>query len=151
MHLGALTRPELVFVGLPGSDRSTVLKAMADGLADRSVLADSELLYERLLEREELGSTALGGGVAIPHCKMKELDEVIVALGISRRGVDFAADDGQPVRLLFLVVSPEDKPADHLQSLSAISKWVSSHERVEEILGIEDPETIYQLLHGEED
>jgi len=150
MQLGALTRPELIFVELPGSDTPTVLKAMADGLAARTIVGDADSLYDRLLEREELGSTGLGGGVAIPHCKMKKLDEVIVAVGISRRGVDFAADDGQPVRLLFLVVSPEDKPADHLQSLSAISKWVKSPARVEEILEIKDPDAIYQLLKDAE-
>lgn len=150
MHLGALTKPALIFVELAGSDRPTVLKAMADGLAARSILPDPDVLYERLLEREELGSTGIGGGVAIPHCKMKDLDEVVVAIGISRRGVDFAADDEKPVRLLFLVVSPEDKPAAHLQSLSAISKWVTSRERVEEILEMDDPEAIYQLLETEE-
>ena len=150
MHLGALTKPALIFVELAGSDRPTVLKALADGLVARSVLTDSEVLYERLLEREELGSTAIGGGVAIPHCKMKDLDDVIVAIGISRRGVDFASDDQQPVHLLFLVVSPEDKPADHLRSLSAISKWVTSRKRVEEILEMDDPEAIYELLKAEE-
>lgn len=149
MHLGDLTQPELIFVELPGSDRPTVLKAMADGLAAGSVLTDAEGLYERLLEREDLGSTGIGGGVAIPHCKMKDLDEVIVAIGISRRGVNFAADDLQPVRLLFLVVSPEDKPADHLQSLSAISKWVKNRQRVEEILEMDAPEAIYELLETE--
>jgi PTS system nitrogen regulatory IIA component len=151
MHLGALTKPDLVFVGLPGSDRPTVLKAMADGLAARSVLPDAEVLYERLLEREALGSTGIGGGVAIPHCKMGNLDQVLMAIGICRRGVDFAADDQQPVRLLFLVVSPEDEPAEHLRSLSAISKWVKSRRRVEEILEMNDAEEIYQLLKTEEE
>ena len=150
MHLGALTKPALIFVELAGSDRPTVLKALADGLVAGSVLTNSEVLYERLLEREELGSTAISGGVAIPHCKMKDLDDVIVAIGISRRGVDFDSDDQQPVHLLFLVVSPEDKPADHLRSLSAISKWVTSRERVEEILEMDDPEAIYELLKVEE-
>lgn len=150
MHLGALTKPGLIFVELPGSDRPTLLKAMADGLIARSALQDADSLYERLLEREELGSTALGGGVAIPHCKMKGLDKVIVAIGVSRRGVDFAAEDGQPVYLLFLVVSPEGRPAEHLQSLAAISKWVKNRERVAEILDIDDPEAIYQLVKEEE-
>jgi len=150
MQLGALTKPELVFVGLPGSDRSTVLKAMADRLTATSSLPDAEVLYERLLEREELGSTGIGAGVAIPHCKMTDLDDVIVAIGISRRSVDFAADDQQPVRLLFLVVSPEEKPAEHLQALSAISKWVKSRQHLEEILEMDDPEAIFQLLKAEE-
>lgn len=149
MELGALIKPGLIFVALPGSDRSTVLKAMADGLADRLGLDDADVLYQRLLEREDLGSTAIGGGVAIPHCKMKNLDEVIVGIGVTLRGIDFSAEDEQPVRLLFLVVSPEDKPADHLQSLSAISRWVKDQSRVDSILELEDSDAIYQLLGAE--
>ena len=146
MNLGDLTRPELVFVGLPGTDRPTILKAMADRLAESSVFEDSDALYQRLWEREKLGSTAIGSGVAIPHCKMKELDEVVVAIGVSKRDVDFESEDGEPVRLLFLVVSPEDKPADHLRSLAAISKWVKNDSHVEALLKTEDPGEIYRLL-----
>lgn len=148
MNLGDLTRPDLVFVDLEGSDRPTVLKAMSDRLAKSSVFDDSDALYQRLWEREELGSTGIGSGVAIPHCKMDNLDEVVVAIGISRRDVDFASDDGAPVRVLFLVVSPSDKPADHLRSLAAISKWVKSDSHVEDLLKTEDPDEIYQLLRG---
>ncbi len=150
MHLGALIRPGLIFVELPGSDRSTVLKALADSLAAREILSDPEGLYERLLEREELGSTGIGGGVAIPHCKVKGLDEVVVAIGTTQRAIEYAAEDGQPVRLFFLVISPEDEPAAHLQVLSAISRWVKDKEGVEKILEQEDSDQIYQLLRGEE-
>ena len=148
MNLGDLTRPELVFVDLPGSDRPTILKAMSDRLAESSVFEDSDALYQRLWEREELGSTAIGSGVAIPHCKMKELDEVVVAIGVSKREVDFESEDGEPVRLLFLVVSPDDKPADHLRSLAAISKWVKSDSDVNALLKTEDPDEIYRMLKG---
>lgn len=150
MHLGELTKPDFVFVGLAGSDRPTVLKAMADRLVSSSTLDDADALYQRLWEREELGSTAIGSGVAIPHCKIKNLDEVLVAIGTSNRGVDFASEDQQPVRLLFLIVSPEGKPAAHLRSLSAISKWVKNRANVDQILEMEDPEAIYQLLKQEE-
>ena len=146
MILGDLIRPELVFVGLPGSDRPTILKAMSDRLAESSVFEDADVLYQCLWEREELGSTAIGSGVAVPHCKMKDLDGVVVAIGVSKRNVNFESDDGEPVRLLFLVVSPDDKPADHLQSLAAISKWVKSDSHVEDLLKTEDPDEIYRLL-----
>ena len=149
MQLGAWIQPDHIFLSLPGADRPTALKALADGLADKVALGDAEDLYQRLLEREELGSTALGAGVAIPHCKVKDLDDVLVAIGITRKGIDYAAEDGQPVRLLFLVVSPEDKPAEHLRSLSAISKWVKNRSRVEEILELEDVDSIYSLLTEE--
>lgn len=146
MNLGDLTKPELIFVDLPGSDRPTILQAMSDRLAKGTVLEDADALYQSLWEREELGSTAIGSGVAIPHCKMKDLDEVIVAVGVSRREVDFASEDGNPVRLLFLVISPEDKPADHLRSLAAISKWVKSDSHVEDLLQTGDADEIYRLL-----
>lgn len=146
MNLGDLTKPEHIFVDLPGSDRPTILQAMSDRLAESLVFADADALYQSLWEREELGSTAIGSGVAIPHCKMKDLDEVIVAIGVSRREVEYASEDGKPVRLLFLVVSPEDKPADHLRSLAAISKWVKSDSHVEDLLQTGDPDEIYRLL-----
>lgn len=149
MNLKGLVKPEHIFVGLPGSDRPTVLKAIADRLTATSDLRDAEVLYERLLEREELGSTGIGGGVAIPHCKFDRLEEVIIAVGTCRREVDFAADDGQPVRLLFLVVSPENKPAEHLRSLSAISKWVKTGPPVGEILDMEEPAAILATLQTE--
>ena len=146
MNLGDLTKPELIFVDLPGSDRPTILQAMSDRLTEVHVCEDADDLYRNLWEREELGSTAIGSGVAVPHCKMKDLDEVIVAIGVSRREVDFASEDGNPVRLLFLVISPEDKPADHLRSLAAISKWVKSDSHVEDLLKSGDAGEIYRLL-----
>jgi PTS system nitrogen regulatory IIA component len=146
MNLADFTRPDLVFVDLPGSDRPTILKAMSDRLAESLDVGDPDTLYQRLWEREELGSTGIGSGVAIPHCKMQDLKDVVVAIGVSHRDVDFSSEDGVPVRLLFLVVSPQNKPADHLRSLAAISKWVKSGSHVEDLLQAEDPEEIYRLV-----
>ena len=95
MHLGALIKPDLIFVGLPGSDRPTVLKAMADGLAARSVLAGRRAALRAASGARRLGSTGIGGGVAIPHCKMKDLDESDRGHWYQPRGVDFAADDNK--------------------------------------------------------
>lgn len=151
MQLGALTRPELVFVGVPGSEQSSVLRALADRLAAASEIEDADELYQRLLEREGLGSTALGNAVAIPHCKMKGLQRVIVAVGLSAQDVSFNTSDGQPVRLFFVVASPQDDPTAHLQSLSAISKWIKADRHVERILELDEPTEIYDLLQRESD
>ena len=93
-----------------------------------------------------LGSTAIGSGVAIPHCKMENLRRVEVAIGLSREGVEFESEDGRPVQLFFLVVSPTDSPAAHLRALAAISKWVKADRHVERLLALEEPEEIWQLL-----
>lgn len=151
MRLASLTRVDLVFGDLPGADGPTVLRAFAERLAAGGIVEDADDLYRRLLEREKLGSTALGEGVAVPHCKVEEIDEVVVAIGICRRAIDFQAVDGAPVRLLFLVISPDSAPAAHLQALATISKWVKADRHVERILELEEPEKIYAMLAADEE
>ena len=75
-----------------------------------------------LLEREKLGSTGIGYGVAIPHGKMKDLKKILVSFARSKRGVDFQATDEKPVHLFFLIVAPENSTASHLKVLSDISR-----------------------------
>jgi PTS system nitrogen regulatory IIA component len=151
MRLANLTHPELIFPRLAGSDRPTVLRAFADRLAEISPTTDADELYRLLCEREDLSSTGIGSGVAIPHCKMNGLSEVVVAIGLCEHPVDYDAEDGEPVDLLFLLVSPEDAPAEHLQSLSAVSKWVKANRHVEKIRQLDDAVSIYELLERETD
>lgn len=149
MNLGSLTDPQLIFPDLPGEDVEGVLRALAERVASRGMVADAASLYDKLMEREQLGSTGIGSGVAIPHCKMKGLDQAILAVGLKDRPVDFGAVDGQPVRLFFLVVSPQDAPAVHLQVLAAISKWVKADRHVERTLAMDERQEIYDFLQRE--
>ncbi|HVS01301.1 MAG TPA: PTS sugar transporter subunit IIA [Thermoanaerobaculia bacterium] len=147
--LEALTEPQLIFPRLQGADAAAVLRELAERVAKGGSVRDPEALFERLWEREQLGSTGIGNGVAIPHCKLNALSRVLVAVGIAERGIDFGAVDDQPVRLFFLVVSPSKAPAEHLQSLAAISKWAKADHHVERILELQDPEAIYSLIQEE--
>ena len=149
MHLDQLTRPDLIFPDLPGADVHTVLREFAGRLQERGLVNDADDLYQRLNEREALGSTGIGSGVAIPHCKAKGLKSVILAIGISDRGVDFAAVDGHKVHLLFLIISPTDQPTAHLQALSAVSKWVKTENHVERIRALGDRQAIFEMLRNE--
>ena len=147
MQLAALTRPGLIFPDLDAPDRATLLRALANRLFEQGAVADSSTLFAKLWEREELGSTAIGGGVAIPHCKVDRLDEVVMAVAVASRGIDFGALDGETVRLFFCIVSPSKRPAAHLQCLAAISRWVKADPRnVERLMALDDPQAIYTLL-----
>jgi PTS system nitrogen regulatory IIA component len=146
MRLAALVKPELIFADLPGSDRATVLRALSERLATASLVEDADELYHRLCEREELGSTGVGAGVAIPHCKLNGLQKGVLAVGLCPAGVDFGASDGEAVKLFFLLVSPGNSAAVHLQSLAAISKWVKDQSQVEKLLRLDNPQAIYELL-----
>lgn len=146
MLLGELTRPDLIFTDLPATDRQETLRALAGHVAERGLVASGEGLFQKLWEREQLGTTGIGSGIAIPHCKLPGLARGIVAVGLLQPGVDFGAADGKPVQVLFLVVSPSGSPAEHLQILAALSRWVRADGHAEKILALRDPAAVYDLL-----
>jgi mannitol/fructose-specific phosphotransferase system IIA component (Ntr-type) len=120
MHGEAALR--LIVPDLQARTREGALSEMAEKLAAAGVVPDAESLTARLLEREQLGCTGLGSGLAIPHCQWKGIDDVVLAIGRSRAGIDFRSSDAVPVTLLFLVLSPADAPGLHLQALAQISR-----------------------------
>jgi len=147
--LGSLTRPELIFPDLPAADRQEVLRTFAGRIAGTGLVKSGDELFQKLWEREQLGSTGIGSGVAIPHCKLQGLAQGIVAVGLAPQGVDFGAADGRPVKVLFLVVSPSGSPAEHLHILAAISRWVRVPSNAEKLLALRDPAAVYDLLRNE--
>ena len=146
MRLASLTRPELIFPDLPAQDRAAVLRALAGQIAGLGLVRDAEDLFQKLWEREQLGSTGIGSGIAIPHCKIPGLGQGVVAIGMVPGGVDFGAADGQPVKLLFLVLSPSAAPAEHLQVLATISRWIKADRSADRILELREPEEVIRFL-----
>lgn len=122
LSAAATAPPRLVLPDLASTTREGALGEMAEQLAAAGVVKDPAALVQRLLERERLGCTGLGGGIALPHCKWKGIDDVLLAIGRSRTGVDFGAADGMPVTLIFLLISPVDAPGLHLQALARVSR-----------------------------
>lgn len=114
----------MILLGLESQEMEEALKEMIGFLKKRNRITKEKELYEKLIDREKLGSTAIGEGVAIPHCKIKGLKEPIVMLSVSDRGVYFHALDGKPSHLFFLVVSSPDNPSLNLQILAAIAHLV---------------------------
>ena len=145
-RLDSMTRLELIFTQLPGTDRKSVLRAISRRLAAQGLVRDEEVLFRKLCEREELGSTGIGRQVAVPHCKVKGLEDTVISVAVCVEEIDFGAVDQKPVRVLFTVVSPENDPAAHLQSLAAISHWVKANHHVEKILQQEGRDGILELL-----
>lgn len=138
MPLSHLVRPELVFPRVHAAGRDELLRELARRLEAAGLVRKSTKLLDLLFEREELGSTALGHGVAVPHCKMAGLGRSVLAVATCPDGVDFEAEDGKPARLVFLLVSPASSPADHLRALAAVSAWVKAHPDLDELVAIDD-------------
>jgi mannitol/fructose-specific phosphotransferase system IIA component (Ntr-type) len=144
--LQGLVDPRLVFADVPGATAGEALEALSNRLSAAGVVADADDLARRLLEREKLGCTAVGGGVAIPHTKSKSVDDLRLAIATLKPGADFGAPDGVPVTLVFLVISPAQSPALHLQALARISRLLRQPGARERILAARTPREIVSAV-----
>ncbi len=109
---------------LAASTKESAIKAMVASLKDAGGIRaeDEEGIIAAIMKREELGSTGIGNGVAVPHTKHPSVTKLIATVALAGGGVDFSSLDGEPVHILFLLVSPPDKPGDHLRALESISR-----------------------------
>ena len=112
---------------------------------------DPEAMLQVLLEREKLGSTGIGDGIAIPHGKLGGLAEMVVAFGRSRRGIDFEAMDGRPVHLFFLLMAPENSAGLHLKALAKISRMLKDASFRQRLLAAEGPADLYRVIAQKDD
>ena len=111
-----------IAVDLKSQNKKELLKEMAQILTDAHKIKQTSKVLDALVEREELGSTGIGQGIAIPHGKSDHIDTVITALGISKKGIDFEALDGEPVYLFFMLVAPTNSSGLHLKILAKVSR-----------------------------
>ena len=109
------------------------------------------MLYEVITEREKLGSTGIGEGVAIPHGKLKNIGNLLISFGRSREGVDFDSMDGKPAHLFFLLIAPEESVGVHLKTLARISKLLKSQDVRKRLLDAETAEEIFSVITEEEE
>jgi len=117
-----LLQDDLILEEMTATDKPGVIREFARLLKSRGRVMNEDDLVRALVDRESLGSTGIGGGVAIPHGKLKGITDMIVAFGRSSSGVDFQALDGKPVYLFFLLLTPHDMSGEHLKTLARISR-----------------------------
>ncbi|MFO7731246.1 MAG: PTS sugar transporter subunit IIA [Spirochaetia bacterium] len=139
---------DFILTDVEPTDKQQVLEVLAEEAAKTDVLSKYKAkdLYKRLDQRESLGSTGFGEGVAIPHCAIDNLDDFVLGLMVSSRGVDFGSIDGNPVQLFFLIIGPTEQRNRHIKILSAISKMVKTPGAVDNLLRLQDRNKIEQLL-----
>ncbi len=143
--------PELVFADLPSGKKEEILETLAARVAEVMPKLSREMVLSVLKEREALGSTGIGGGIAIPHGKMAELDDVVILFARSREGVDFAAVDGRPVQLFFLLLAPESAAGTHLKLLARISRMLKNQEFRLKLLEASGADDLYALIKEEDE
>ncbi|MBT0663267.1 PTS sugar transporter subunit IIA [Geobacter pelophilus] len=138
--------PEDVILPLSASTKNGVLSEFADKVAARCSLPSGSAILQLLLERESLGSTGIGDGIAIPHCKSPALNAPVILFGRSDAGIDFKSVDDKPARLFFLLVTPEDAAGTHLKLLSRISHLLKGADVRNRLLEATSAEEVVEIV-----
>lgn len=145
MEISDLLSLDGVLPKLRATSKKQLLQELAQHAATISGLDEREI-FEVLLERERLGTTGVGRGVAIPHGKFAKLDRLVGVFGRLEQPIDFDSVDDRPVDLLFLLLAPESAGADHLKALARISRLLRDETMCSKLRGSDSREALYALL-----
>ena len=149
MKILDVLKEETIISELTATDKKGVLQELTGPVAQVSG-ANHDEMVRVLLERERLGSTGIGTGVAIPHGKLKSLDSLLVGFGRSRKGIDFDAIDGKPAHLFFLLMAPENSTGAHLRMLARISRLLKDSALRQSLMDAADRHDLYRLIENED-
>lgn len=136
---------EAILCDLKAKDKKGIIEELAAPLAKIAESSINEVV-QVLLERESLGSTGIGGGIGIPHGKMKQFDDLVLGFGISRAGVDFDSFDKKPTHLFFVLITPEDSVSMHLSMLAKISRLLKNDWFKESLMAAKNPDEVSDII-----
>jgi PTS system nitrogen regulatory IIA component len=151
MKITDMLKREFVVEQLKAGNKRDALAELAGVFALGRIKVDSEAMLHVLLERERLGSTGIGDGIAIPHGKLSGLEEMVVSFGRSREGIAFEAMDGKPVHLFFLLMAPENSAGQHLKALAKISRMLKDANFRKSLLEAKMHEDLFRIIAEKDD
>lgn len=150
MKLNEILVREACVVDMKARTKKEALRELSEVLAGSVKGLDGAGLLDMLLEREKLGTTAMGDGIAIPHARIEALERLLASFGRSRQGIDFDSVDGKPTHLFFLLVAPGREGSAHLLTLARLSRMLSSPEFRSKLLDVESNDDFFRVLEEEE-
>ncbi len=151
MKLMDILTEDRVKIPLENTDKEKIIEEMV-ALIDRSTkLKDKKKILKAVLDREAVMSTGVGDEIAIPHGKSEGVGDIVAALGITKEPVNFDSLDNKPVRLVWLLLGPQDKTGPHLKALSRISRLMHKKEFRDRLIGTSEPKEIIEVIGSEEE
>ncbi len=151
MRITDFLNKDSILEELTSETKEGVLRELVSLLAKNGKIKDEKKALEVLFEREKLGSTGIGEGIAIPHGKLSDLENIVCAFGRSKKGVDFESIDGAPVHLVFLLLAPENSTTEHLKALASLSRLLKDPHFRKNLLEAPDKEALYRIIVEQEE
>ena len=150
MKILDVLQKEAILPDLTSQDKKGIIEELVSPVA-RIANLNREDLVRVLMDRERLGSTGIGGGIGIPHGKLRGLESLILSFGLSRKGVDFESMDGRPTHIFFLLITPENSTGLHLKLLARISKILKNDLFKAKLLKAADRDEIFDAIKEEDE
>ncbi len=140
--------PKLILSLDEVDERNAALQLLVERLDAAHKLKDRQIFYDAILQREQIVSTGIGMGVAVPHAKLPGYKTFFIAIGVHQKGIAWDALDGLPVRLVFMIGGPDDQQTEYLQLLSHLTLAIKDEERRKKMLQLKNPEDMMALFKG---
>jgi len=150
MKIRDVLHKDSILPEIDSADKKGVLEELSAPVAQLAGISSDELVRV-LLERERLGSTGIGGGIGIPHGKLKHIESLVLGFGLSRRGVAFDSIDGKPTHIFFLLVTPENSTGLHLKVLARISRILKNEPFKAKLMAADGVDEIYAIIAEEDE
>ncbi len=150
MRISELLDKNSIIANLKASDKKGAIDELA-AAASTATQASGQEIAEVLIEREQLGSTGIGGGIAIPHGKLKTVDSINIGFALSKTGVEYDSLDSKPVHIFFVLLTPENSTGGHLKVLAQISKMLKMNEFKNQLLAAESTDEIYTIIKEQDE
>ncbi|HOV21977.1 MAG TPA: PTS sugar transporter subunit IIA [Candidatus Ratteibacteria bacterium] len=139
-----------VIIGMRSRTKKEAIKELLTKLKENGFIKDEKEILETVMEREKLGSTGIGQGIAVPHAKSDQIENLVAALGISKTGIDFNSLDGEQVNIVFLVLAPTKSVGLHLKALAKIARLLKDRVFRNALKDAQSPEEIIDLIKEDE-
>ena len=146
MQIRDIITPERITSSMSASSKKRVLEEISTLLRDDEVDLDQNAVFHSLVERERLGSTCIGNGVALPHGRVKGLKKPVGAFATLAQDIDYDALDGEPIKMVFALLVPENTNEEHLRALATLATIFQDQDLRDRLLGAESAQEIYRLL-----
>ena len=150
MQIMDFLSPNAIKMSLESKTKKDVIKELVELLVQSGKVKDKKKMTQTLIEREDLGSTGIGQGIAIPHGKSDTVTDLAAAFGLSPEGIGFESLDGEPVNIFFLLVAPEGAAGAHLKALARISSLLKDKYFRKSLISAKTPEDVMKVIQEEE-
>jgi len=150
MRISQLLHKESIIANLNARDKKGTLDELALAISKVTTASETDIASV-LMEREQLGSTGIGGGIAIPHGKLDAVRSIVIGFGLSRQGVEYESLDNKPVHIFFLLLTPENSTGGHLKVLAQISKLLKMDHFKKDLIAAESVDDIYDIIIAQDE